>query len=107
MKRKKTALGKKQVVDGNWWHKAAEKFVSQQVKTPSGQQRRVLTRHVQRGLDVSTGDYSTYPEDGKYPALVEYLKIEPDRAKRAQLGRHLLARVRSRVEHQNINENKY
>ena len=54
---------------------------------------------VPNGPEVSTGDYSMYPVGGKYPDLVEYLKREPDCAKRVQLGRHMLARVRSRVKH--------
>ena len=56
-------------------HKATEKFLSQQVNTPSGQQRSASDGHVPRGLDVSTEDYSTYTAGVKYPALVKYLKI--------------------------------
>ena len=77
-----------------------EMYLSQQVKTLTGQQRILLDGHVPRGLDYMTVHYSIYPVSGKYPALVEYLKRYPDCAKCAQLGRHLLARVRSRVKHQ-------
>ena len=100
IKSNKTALDKTQDVYGNGVHKAAEKLLSQQVKKPSLQRRSVLDGHVPRGLEDRTGDYSTYPVGSKYPALVEYLKRYPDCAKCAQLGRHLLARVRSRVKHQ-------
>ena len=53
-------MKKNQDVDGNGLHKATEKFLSQHVNTPSGQQRSALDGHVPRGLDVSTEDYSTY-----------------------------------------------
>ena len=81
-------------------HKAAEKPLSQQVKTTSGQQRSVLGGHVPPVLKDRTGDYSTYTEGGKHLSLVEYLKREPDRENRAKLGRHVLDRVTSQVKHQ-------
>ena len=60
----------------------------------------LLDRNVPCGLNVGTGDYITHPAGGKYPALVEYLKRDPDFAKRARLVRHLIARVRSCVKNQ-------
>ena len=38
----------------------------------------LLDGYVPHGLDVSNGDYSTYPEGGKYMDLIEYLKRYPD-----------------------------
>ena len=61
------------------------------------QQRIVLDGHVPLGLEIRTGYYSKYPEGGKYPDLAEYLIKEPDRAKQAQLGGYMLARVRARA----------
>ena len=100
MKSNKIALGKTQAIDGNGVHKAAEKYFSKQVNTPLGQRSSVFDEHLPRGLKESTGDYSTYPAGSKYLALVEYLKRYPDRANRAQLGRHMLAYVRLVVKHQ-------
>ena len=100
MKSKKTILGKTPAFDGNELHKASEKSLSQQFNTPSGHQRSVLNGYFPRVLEVRTGDYSTHPAGGKYPALVEYLKRYPYFAKWAQLEIHLLARVISHVKHQ-------
>ena len=100
MESNKISLENTQAVDKNGLHKAAEKFLSQQVKTPSGKQTSVLDGHVQRGLEVRTGDYITYPAGSKYMDLVEYLKRDTDHAKRAQSGRNMLARMRSCVKHQ-------
>ena len=45
----------------------------------------VLDRQVPRGLEIRMECYSNYPAVGKYPALAEYLKREPDFAKQAQM----------------------
>ena len=66
-------------------HKSAENTVSQQVKKPSEKKRSVLDRHVPRGLDDRTGDYSTYPKGVNYLVLVEHMKIDPYFSKRVQL----------------------
>ena len=65
MKSKKTALGKTRDFDGNGLHKAVEKSLSKQVKTPSGQQRSVLNVYVPHCLEVITRYYSMYPAGGK------------------------------------------
>ena len=96
----KTALGKTQAVDGNRVHKDSENLLSKQVNTPSGKRRSVLDGHIPRVTKDRTGDYITYPSGITYPALVEYLKKEPDHENHAQLGRHLLTCVRSRIKHQ-------
>ena len=49
----------------------------------SGPNQSLLDGHVPRGLDYMTVHYSIYPVSGKYPALVEYLKIDPDPEKLA------------------------
>ena len=70
-----------------------EKYLSQQVKTLTGQRRILLDGHVPRGLKDRTGYCSKYPSGGKYPDLTEYLIRDKDFANQAQLGRQLLARV--------------
>ena len=100
MKSNKTAMGKTQAVDGNGVHKAADKSLSKQVKTQSGQRRNVLDVHVPHGLDDRTGEHSTYPAGSEYLALVECLKKKPYRANHVQLGRHILVCMRALVKHQ-------
>ena len=59
----------------------------------------MLDGQVSYSLEVRNGCYSKYPEDGKYLALAEYLKRDPDRTNWAKLRRQLIARIRARVKH--------
>ena len=99
MKSNMTVMIETQAVYVSALSKAVEKLLYQQVKIPSEKRRSVLDGHVPRGLEVTTGCYSEYPAGGKYPALAEYLKREPNSANQAQLGRQLLTRVLAHIKH--------
>ena len=76
-------------------------FISLKVKFQTSKENmNILDGHVPCGLEDRNGYYSTYPAGSKYLAIVELPKRDPDRENCVQLGRHLIARVRSRLKNQ-------